>query len=99
MAPEVFRGDQNYTKKVDVFSFGIVLWELATRKTPWKEDIEDSNIETSVFNGINHALQSGRRPAIPDAVRAVHGALIVAVMQHCFRRRPKRPTQLCSGST
>jgi serine/threonine protein kinase len=42
MAPEVFRGDQNYTKKVDVFSFRIVLWELATRKTPWKEDIEDS---------------------------------------------------------
>ena len=31
MAPEVFRGDQNYTSAVDVYSFGIVLWELATR--------------------------------------------------------------------
>jgi serine/threonine protein kinase len=87
MAPEVFRGDQNYTKAVDVYSFGMVLWELATRKTPWKDDIEENEIETSLFNGINLALQTGRRPSIPAAVRAEHGAF-VAVMEQCWAGDP-----------
>jgi serine/threonine protein kinase len=34
-APEVFRGC-GYTTKADVFSFGIVLWELWTRKEPYQ---------------------------------------------------------------
>jgi serine/threonine protein kinase len=28
MAPEMFRGDQNYGPEVDVYSFGIILWEV-----------------------------------------------------------------------
>jgi serine/threonine protein kinase len=91
MAPEVFRGDQNYTKSIDVYSFGIVLWELATRKTPWK-DTEGGDIETILFEEINRALQTGRRPAIPDVVCAEHGAF-VAVMQRCWAGDPaNRPT-------
>ena len=34
MAPEVING-YKYTEKADVFSFGIILWELATRKPPY----------------------------------------------------------------
>lgn len=34
MAPEVIRG-YKYSEKADVFSFGIILWELATRKPPY----------------------------------------------------------------
>jgi len=91
MAPEVFRGDQDYTKAVDVYSFGVVLWELATRKTPWK-DTEGGDIETVLFEEINRALQTGRRPAIPDVVCAEHGAF-VAVMQRCWAGDPAhRPT-------
>ncbi len=35
MAPEVIAG-QAYTTKADVFSFGIMLWEIATREPPYK---------------------------------------------------------------
>jgi serine/threonine protein kinase len=35
-APEVLRNEQ-YTEKCDVFSYGVVLWELVTREEPWKE--------------------------------------------------------------
>ena len=35
MAPEVIKS-QKYTEKADVFSFGIILWEIASREPPFK---------------------------------------------------------------
>ncbi|KAK7277253.1 hypothetical protein RIF29_18404 [Crotalaria pallida] len=35
MAPEVIRGDQS-NEKCDVFSFGVILWELVTLQQPWR---------------------------------------------------------------
>ncbi|KAF5181364.1 Serine/threonine-protein kinase EDR1, partial [Thalictrum thalictroides] len=34
MAPEVLRNEQS-NEKCDVYSFGVILWELATLKLPW----------------------------------------------------------------
>ncbi|CAI9738199.1 mitogen-activated protein kinase kinase kinase 7-like isoform X3 [Octopus vulgaris] len=36
MAPEVFEGS-NYSEKCDVFSWGIILWEIFTRRKPFDE--------------------------------------------------------------
>ena len=33
-SPEVMRGEK-VSEKSDVFSFGVVLWELVTRTQPW----------------------------------------------------------------
>ena len=89
MAPEVYRGDQRYGPAVDVYSFGIVLWELATRQTPWDELPPG---EAAFFKELNAALQTGRRPSIPDAVLMNHGAF-VAVIQQCWAGDPvDRPT-------
>jgi serine/threonine protein kinase len=90
MAPEVLRGDRNYSSPVDVYSFGIVLWELAMRATPWTDEFPfDSAL---FFSHLNEALQTGRRPTIPDAVRAEHPAF-VGVMQRCWAGDPAdRPT-------
>jgi serine/threonine protein kinase len=90
MAPEVFRGDQTYTRAVDVYSFGVVLWELATRATPWVSEM--SSDPSVFFEEMNRALQTGRRPAIPNAVRSHHSAF-VAVMTRCWASDPAdRPT-------
>ncbi|XP_060174004.1 uncharacterized protein LOC132604492 [Lycium barbarum] len=35
MAPEVFRGEPS-NEKSDIYSFGVILWELATEKIPWE---------------------------------------------------------------
>ena len=35
MAPEVFSSNK-YTEKCDVFSFGIILWEVLTRRIPYE---------------------------------------------------------------
>lgn len=69
MAPEVLRGDQKYTNAGGLYSFGAVLWELATRKKPWAE-IGDGGKETAFFEQLNRALLTGRRPTIPTDVSA-----------------------------
>lgn len=35
MAPEVINGEV-YTEKADIFSYGIILWEIAAREPPYK---------------------------------------------------------------
>ena len=35
MAPEVI-GTSNYSEKADTFSYGIILWEIASREPPYK---------------------------------------------------------------
>lgn len=48
-APEVLRGGE-CTAKGDVYSFGILVWEVATRKAPY-EGMESENIADYVING------------------------------------------------
>ena len=36
MAPEVLQSDTNYTHKADIYSFGIVMWEIMSREPPFK---------------------------------------------------------------
>jgi serine/threonine protein kinase len=46
MAPEVILGEK-YTEKADVYSFGIILWEIMTRREPY-EDKEAMQIVVQV---------------------------------------------------
>ena len=48
MAPEVIAGFK-YTEKADVFSFGVILWELATRKPPYY-GIDGTEVSKSVYD-------------------------------------------------
>lgn len=78
------------TTAVDVSSFGIVLWERATRKVPWVGDLPSDELE--LFEGLNNALQTGRRPTVPGTVRAEQ-AVFVTVMERCWAGDPvDRPT-------
>ena len=54
MAPEVFEGTE-YTEKCDIFSWGIILWEVLTRRLPYDE------IRGNDWR-VMWAIHSGRRP-------------------------------------
>ncbi|XP_071454325.1 mitogen-activated protein kinase kinase kinase 7-like isoform X2 [Hetaerina americana] len=56
MAPEVFEGS-NYTEKCDVFSWGIILWEVLARQKPF------DGIYMSAFR-IMWAVHTGERPPL-----------------------------------
>ena len=36
MAPEMFEGSSEISEKCDVFSFAVILWEMATVQVPWE---------------------------------------------------------------
>lgn len=56
MAPEVFEGNA-YTEKCDIFSWGIILWEILSRKKPFDD------IGGSAFR-ILWAVHGGQRPPL-----------------------------------
>ena len=62
MAPEVIDG-QIYTEKADVFSYGIILWEIAAREPPYK-NIMGTKVSLDV---IKYDLRPEVPPKTPEA--------------------------------
>lgn len=81
MAPEVLLSSPYYDEKVDVYSFGILLWELVTSMRPYEgEDFTKVTIEI---------LENNKRPIIPDNIAPNLRILI----EKCWDRDPeKRPS-------
>ncbi|KAJ6798169.1 serine/threonine-protein kinase STY8-like [Iris pallida] len=74
MAPEVIN-HQAYDQKADVFSFAIVLWELATSKLPYEKK---TPLQAAV------GVRQGDRPELPENT---HPKLL-ALMQRCWEADP-----------
>ncbi|KAL0041949.1 hypothetical protein WJX79_010123 [Trebouxia sp. C0005] len=87
LAPEVV-SDHNYSKAADVYSFGIIMWEMMTWDMPWEE--------LNPFQ-IMLRLQAQDRPEIPP-LHTLPGqplpgiADYIKLMQVCWSEDPsKRP--------
>ncbi|XP_074373003.1 serine/threonine-protein kinase STY46-like [Apium graveolens] len=75
MAPEVIE-HKPYDHKADIFSFGIVLWELLTGKVPY-ENLTPLQAAVGV-------VQKGIRPIIPTRTHP----LIVELLEKCWQQDP-----------
>lgn len=73
MAPEVFEGS-NYTEKCDVFSWGIILWEVLSREQPFKDIQYTYSIMWSVHKGIRPTLIEGLPKPIEHLMTACWGS-------------------------
>eukprot|EP00250_Pteridium_aquilinum_P015588 c22657_g1_i1 orf=232-1950(-) len=76
MAPEML-SQKPYTRKVDIYSFGIVLWELLTAHLPY----EDMGAVQAAFCVIN----KNTRPPIPEDCPS----LLKDLMCHCWSTEPE----------
>eukprot|EP00040_Diaphanoeca_grandis_P032765 m.199369 g.199369 ORF g.199369 m.199369 type:complete len:1145 (-) comp32730_c0_seq7:213-3647(-) len=89
MAPELFVGGTKYKQEVDMYSFGVIMWELVTREQPWDE-IKDSTF-IGFFAALSSALANNQRPQIPVVVE--EQSAFVALMKICWVTDPhSRPT-------
>ena len=86
MAPELFVGGTKYGPEVDIYSFGMIMWELATRKVPWAEEIAETQY-IYFYGALSKALDDGTRPGVPaEAVQVAPE--FVALMQACWATDP-----------
>ena len=79
MAPEVFL-QQQYTELVDVYSFGVILWQLTSGRVPF-EGFNRRQLEDKVVRG-------GWRPPIDGSLPAALRDLISACWSPHFTQRP-----------
>jgi serine/threonine protein kinase len=73
MAPEILE-HQPYSAKIDVYSFGIMLWVLYTRREPYTELKRQWDIPKYVVKG--------NRPSIPDHCPDAFSSLIAQCWAH-----------------
>jgi serine/threonine protein kinase len=80
MAPELFEPEAKYTKASDIYSFGMVLWEIASRKPPWSK--------AHNFCAIMFLISQGKQEDIPEKIPPSYAKLI----KWCWEKEPsKRP--------
>ena len=61
VAPEVLRGKQ-YTQAADIYSFGMVMYFVATRRQPFANCAHDQDLALSICNGIRPEITEKEAP-------------------------------------
>ena len=80
VAPEIFQG-QKYTKASDIYSFGMIMWELMTGRRPFWDYVHDTELIIKICDGLHP----------PILTNAPEG--YIKLMQECWNADPKkRPT-------
>ncbi|XP_001995979.3 uncharacterized protein LOC6569599 isoform X1 [Drosophila grimshawi] len=85
VAPEVFEEDR-YTRESDIYSFGIVFWEVMSRKKPFSQFEKHFKC-----NEIEEILK-GKRPPLSDIIESEFN-YTQTIIKRCWQANPlKRPT-------
>lgn len=81
MAPEILRSSPFYDEKVDVYSFGVMLWEMLTLKEPYAGMSQDQMVMAIIEDGLRPSVVGCGPPRV------------VELIQRCWAEVPSdRPT-------
>jgi serine/threonine protein kinase len=80
MAPEIFQG-QKYTEASDIYSLGMIMWEVMTGRRPFWNRSHDTDLIIEIVDGL-------RPPIVTNAPEGY-----IELMKECWHSDPnKRPT-------
>src|SRR6266498_5337687 len=80
MAPEILR-EKEYTTASDIYSFGMIMWEIMTGKKPFWNQNDDKELMIKICDGL-------RPPIVTNAPKNY-----IELMQECWNSDPnRRPT-------
>ena len=83
MAPELFKRGEHVSKASDVYSFGMILWEIASRKIPYEETEDDAIAKDWI--------KDGEKEIIPEECQRTYPSY-AALISRCWEERSRRPT-------
>jgi len=73
----------NYSQSVDIYAFGIIMWETLALKMPWHEK------KYAFTSQILDAVESGKRPAVEPYLREGVPDGFVEIMKQCWSQDPR----------
>ena len=92
MSPEALNSSsETYDQRSDIYSFGIILWEIAAIAMPFEEYLEDPRFcANGIFKTmeIKQAIVEGLRPTIPPSTPQPFAQLIT----QCWQSDPELRT-------
>ena len=79
MAPEVYKG--SYNTKIDIYSFGMCIIEICTKKSPYYECNSQASIYKKVISG-----------ELPQGLNQINDSKMLEFIKLCLLPAEKRPT-------
>lgn len=89
MSLEALSGSRSYTRATDIWSFGVLLWEVAAVRRPDLLAQEDQRPDGPMLGQLQQLLDNGKRLHVP----AKWPALLKDTLANCWNSVPeRRPT-------
>ena len=68
LAPEVMKNEK-YTEKADVYSFGVILWEMVAQQQFFEGEKFMAQLEKKVLAGIRPEIPSSCLPEVAELIK------------------------------
>lgn len=86
VAPEIWRNMTKGSKAADVYSFGVIIWELVHGRTAWDQYLEETNYQPKKIN--DYANMMAFRLTFPELLSSSMPAALICLGQQCLDDDP-----------
>ncbi|KAL1498261.1 hypothetical protein ABEB36_009086 [Hypothenemus hampei] len=100
-APEILGYPQDITTQADIYSFGLIIWEMIALSPPVTEDVAEcisncANLDPDTLDDLLEKMSSRERPPIPENLKLGKEYNWILEIYYCCTRKIKteRPTAI-----
>ncbi|XP_066260841.1 lymphokine-activated killer T-cell-originated protein kinase [Euwallacea similis] len=94
-APEILGYTQDITTKADIYSFGLILWEMIALCPPVSEELADNlskcaELNRETLDDLLETMSTRQRPAIPENVQLGEEYKLILEIYYCCTDEDKK---------